>query len=59
MWHGAADVTLYAKLLIYFKYTKFLQFEGIILVIFRNYTLFIHIRSKRLHDDVLHISKNR
>ena len=30
MWHGAADVTLYAKLLIYFKYTKFLQFEGII-----------------------------
>ena len=28
MWHGAADVTLFAKLLIYFKYTKFLQFGG-------------------------------
>ena len=35
MWHGAADVTLYAKLLIYFKHTKFLQFEDIILVIFK------------------------
>jgi len=31
MWHGSIDVTLFAKLQIYFGYTKLLRSKGIIL----------------------------